>query len=380
MKRLFSAWALFLAALLCLPAAWAELPVPAAPAIGAKSFILVDYDSGRILAERDADTPVEPASITKLMTAYVLYDTMRAGKLKDTDSVTISERAWRMQGSKMFVEVGKQVTVNDLLKGMIIQSGNDATVALAEHVAGSEEAFVGYMNAAAKKLGMTRTHFQNSTGWPAQEHYASARDIATLMAALIREFPDQYPRYSEKEYTWNNIRQHNRNRLLWRDASVDGGKTGHTESAGFCLVASAKRENMRLIAVVLGAQNDGARTEQVQSLLNYGFRFFETVPLRKAGEKLAEPRVWKGEAQTVGVGLARDMAVTIPRGQADKIEVALDLPLKIEAPLAAGQDMGRLIASVGGQPVAQAPVVALQAVPEGGFFRRMTDSVILMFK
>ncbi|MGC8731104.1 MAG: D-alanyl-D-alanine carboxypeptidase family protein [Halothiobacillaceae bacterium] len=357
----------------------AAMPLPSPPTIAAKSHLLMDYHSGRVLTESNIDTRVEPASITKLMTAYIIYGAMKRGDLSPETMVNISEKAWRMQGSKMFVRVGTQVKVDDLLKGMIVQSGNDATVALAEHIAGSEDAFVKMMNHEAQRLGMTGTHFANSTGWPDPNHYSTARDIATLMKAVIRDFPEYYVREREKEFTWNNIKQINRNRLLWRDPSVDGGKTGHTESAGFCLVASAQRDGMRLISVVLGAPSDEARAEQSQALLNYGFNFFETRLLRRGGEALAEPRVWKGASKTVQLGLASDFYVTAPRGQFDKLSLALDMPPRIDAPLAQGQPVGMLRAKLGSDLVAEVPAVALSEVPQGGIFRRMVDGVILMF-
>jgi len=358
----------------------AAMPLPSPPTIAAKSHLLMDYHSGRVLAESNMDMRVEPASITKLMTAYIVYGALKRGDLSPETLVNISEKAWRMQGSKMFVRVGNQVKVDDLLKGMIIQSGNDATIALAEHIAGSEEAFVNMMNHEAQRLGMTGTHFANSTGWPDPNHYSTARDIATLMKAVIRDFPEYYVREREKEFTWNNIRQFNRNRLLWRDPSVDGGKTGHTESAGYCLVVSAQRDGMRLISVVLGAPSDEARAEQSQALLNYGFNFFETRLLRRGGEVLAEPRVWKGASKTVQLGLASDFYVTAPRGQFDKLSLTVDMPPRIDAPLVRGQPVAMLRARLGNDLVAEAPAVALNDVPQGGLFRRMVDSVILMFK
>lgn len=356
------------------------MPLPTAPTIAAKAHILLDYHSGKVLTDGNPDMRVEPASITKLMTAYIIYGAMKRGDLTSETPVTISEKAWRMQGSKMFVRVGNQVKVDDLLKGMIIQSGNDATIALAEHIAGSEDAFANMMNHEAQRLGMTGTHFVNSTGWPDANHYSTARDLAKLMAAVIRDFPEQYVREREKEFVWNNIKQHNRNRLLWRDPSVDGGKTGHTESAGFCLVASAEREGMRLISVVLGTASDDARAEQSLSLLNYGFRFFETRLLRKGGDVLVEPRVWKGASKTVKLGLANDFYVTAPRGQFDKLNLAVDMPPQIDAPVAQGQAVATLRAKLGENVVAEVPAVALGDVPQGGIFRRMVDGVVLMFR
>jgi len=355
-------------------------PLPSAPTLAAKSYVLMDFNSGQLLVEQNPDMRVEPASITKLMTAYIIYAAMQRGDLKPETMVNISEKAWRMQGSKMFVRVGTQVSVDDLLKGLIIQSGNDATIALAEHIAGSEEAFATMMNHEAKRMGLTGTHFTNSTGWPDANHYSTARDVAHLLAAVIRDFPEGYKRESQKEFVWNNIKQINRNRLLWRDPSVDGGKTGHTESAGFCLAASAQREGMRLISVVLGAGSDAARAEQTAVLLNYGFRFFETRLVRKAGDVLDQPRIWKGAEKTAKLGINRDFYVTTQRGKFDQLNLVLDITPNLSAPLAQDQVVGALRARLGDKQESEVPVVALLAVAEGGFIRRMTDSVILMFK
>lgn len=361
------------------PAPMAQ-PLPSAPTLSAKSYVLMDFNSGQLLVESNPDMRVEPASITKLMTAYIIYAAIQRGDLKPDTLVNISEKAWRMQGSKMFVRVGTQVTVDDLLKGMIIQSGNDATIALAEHIAGSEEAFAAMMNHEAQRLGLSGTHFTNSTGWPDANHYSTARDVAHLMAAVIRDFPEGYKRESEKEFMWNNIKQINRNRLLWRDPSVDGGKTGHTESAGFCLAASAQREGMRLISVVLGASSDAARAEQTAVLLNYGFRFFETRLVRKVGDVLEEPRIWKGAEKTAKLGLNQNFYVTTQRGKFEQLNLVLDITPNLSAPLAQAQVVGALRAKQGDKQESEVPVVVLTAVPEGGFIRRMTDSVILMFK
>ena len=356
------------------------MPLPSAPTLAAKSYVLMDFNSGQFLVEQNPDMRVEPASITKLMTAYIIYAAMQRGDLKPDTMVNISEKAWRMEGSKMFVRVGTQVSVDDLLKGMIIQSGNDATIALAEHIAGSEEAFASMMNHEAQRIGLTGTHFTNSTGWPDANHYSTARDVAHLLAAVIRDFPEGYKRESQKEFVWNNIKQINRNRLLWRDPSVDGGKTGHTESAGFCLAASAQREGMRLVSVVLGAGSDAARAEQTAVLLNYGFRFFETRLVRKAGDVLDQPRIWKGAEKTAKLGVNRDFYVTTQRGKFDQLNLVLDVTPNLTAPLAQDQAVGALRAKLGDKQESEVPVVALVAVPEGGFIRRMTDSVILMFK
>ncbi len=358
----------------------AAMPVPAPPELGAKSHILVDYHSGRVLAENRADARMEPASITKLMTAYVVYQSLASGDIALDDVVPISEKAWKMKGSQMFLEVGEQVAVGELLKGLVVQSGNDAAVALAEYVAGTESAFANYMNHQAEQLGMNNTHFVNSTGWPAENHYTTARDIATLMAALIRDFPDRYKLYATREYTYADITQYNRNKLLWRDSSVDGGKTGHTESAGYCLTASAEREGMRLISVVLGAASEDARAEQSQALLNYGFRFFETHRLRQQGETLIEARVWKGEQEQVPLGLDGDLWVTIPRGRFDRLDLTVDVQKQIVAPVNAGDERGRVRVALGDQVVAQRPLVALAGVAEAGLVGKAMDSLWMMFQ
>ena len=311
----------------------AAVPVPAPPQVSAKNYLLMDFNSGRILAEKDADAQIEPASITKLMTSYVVYSEMEAGRLSLDEQVLISEKAWRMGGSRMYLEVGSKVSVELLLKGLIIQSGNDASVALAEHIAGGEDAFVGLMNQYAANLGMTATHYKNSTGWPDAEHLTSARDIATLAEAFIKDFPEHYKGYSEKVFTYNNIKQYNRNKLLWRDKSVDGLKTGHTDSAGYCLVSSAKRADMRLISVVLGADSEESRASVSQSLLNYGFRFYETHKLYAAGETLNQSRVWQGDKEDVALGLASDLHVTIPRGTYKNMDALMNVDANITAPL-----------------------------------------------
>lgn len=355
-------------------------PIPDPPSLKVDSFYLVDFESGQVLAEKDSDKRVEPASITKLMTAFLVDRAISEGNITADDLVTISEKAWRMKGSKMFVEVGKQVPVGELLKGLIIQSGNDASVALAEHIAGSESAFVGYMNHQAQVLGMNNTKFQNATGWPADEHYSTARDIATLTAAMIRDYPETYRYYREKEYTYNDIRQFNRNRLLWRDESVDGVKTGHTEAAGYCLVASAKQGDMRLISVVLGANSDKARTSSSQSLLNYGFRFYETHRLYGANEVLKTARLWYGEQEQVAVGVDRDIYITIPRGRYKDLEASMDIENQISAPIAQGQEMGQINIKLDEELIVSQAIVATHAVAEGSLFSRALDSIKLMFK
>ncbi len=363
----------FVLALSGFNSALAAMPIPAPPDVAAKNYFVVDFASGKVLAEKKPDAQVEPASITKIMTAYVIYKEMEAGRLAMDDIVDISEKAWRMGGSRMYLEVNTRVPVSELLKGLVIQSGNDASVALAEHVAGTEEAFVQLMNQYAKKLGMTNTHFVNSTGWPDKKHLTTARDIATLAVAFISEFPEYYTLYSEKEFTYNSIKQYNRNKLLWRDETVDGMKTGHTESAGYCLVSSALRGDMRIVSVVLGTDSKKARANVSQALLNYGFRFYESHTLYDAGEVLSRPRVWRGEIETLAVGLDKDLAITIPRGAYDKLEAVMDIDKNIEAPIAKGQQIGLVKVSLEGEELASVPLVALETVNEGNLFQQAKD-------
>ena len=360
--------------------AQAAQPIPKPPSTGAKSFIIQDYGSGNILAEENSDVSVDPASITKLMTAYTVFNELQSGNISLDDIVTISEKAWRTPGSRMFVEVGKQVAVEDLLQGMIVQSGNDATVALAEYVAGSEDSFAALMNKHAEEIGLTGSHFMNSTGLPEENHYMTARDIAQLSTLLIRNYPEYYNWYSQKEYTFNDITQHNRNRLLWRDESVDGLKTGHTESAGYCLVTSAEKEGMRLITVVLGTSSDNARTDASQALLNYGFRFFETHKLYDAGTQLTTSRIWKGSSETVALGIDKPLYVTIPRGQYNSLDASMNIDQRIMAPVNAGEPLGSVLVKLGEQVVADQPLVSLQSVGEGSFWQRITDEGLLYFE
>ena len=355
-------------------------PIPNPPELNATSYYLTDFDSGQVLAEKDADKPVEPASITKLMTAYLVDKAIADGDIALDDVVTISEKAWRMKGSKMFVEVGKQVSVGDLLKGLIIQSGNDASVALAEYVAGSESAFAGYMNHQAKLLGMNNTNFVNSTGWPDENHYSTARDIALLTRTVIRDFPESYRLYKEREYTFNDIRQFNRNRLLWRDETVDGVKTGHTEAAGFCLVASARREDMRLISVVLGTDSDKARTQSSQALLNYGFRFYETHQLYRAEEILSRARIWYGDQEQVSLGVGKDIYITIPRGRYGELDASMEVDREISAPVQRGQQLGLVSIRLGDELLLSDDLVAMQDVGEGSLFSRAMDRIKLIFQ
>ena len=372
---------LFLAVLLTSTAAsGATKPVPAAPNIAAKQLILLDFNSGAVLAEKNADDRVPPASITKVMTSYVVYKELAKGSFGLADMVPVSEKAWRMQGSRMFVEVGTTVSVEDLLRGLVIQSGNDASVALAEFVAGTEDAFADYMNHYAKHLGMENSHFTNSTGWPDAEHYMSARDIAILALALIRDFPEHYKMYSQKEYTYNNIPQYNRNKLLWSDDSVDGIKTGHTDEAGFCLVSSAQREGMRLVSVVLGSKGEKSRAQESQAMLSYGFRFFETHRLYAADEVLNEARIWKGAQEQISLGLGVDLYVTIPRGEYKKLKADMEVSDPISAPAEQYQEFGAVRVSLNDEVLVEQPLVALQAVAEGSLWQRLRDSVLQYFQ
>lgn len=355
-------------------------PIPAPPSLKANSYFLIDYDSGKVMAEKDADKRIEPASITKLMTAYLVDKALADGDIAMDEMVTISEKAWRKGGSKMFVEVDTQVPVEELIKGLIIQSGNDASVALAEHIAGSEEAFVGYMNHQAKLLGMTNTNFTNSTGWPDENHYTTARDIAILTEAKIRDFPESYSLYKEREYTFNGIRQYNRNRLLWRDDSVDGVKTGHTEAAGYCLVASAKREDMRLISVVLGYDSDKQRIAGSQSLLNYGFRFYETHKLYEANEVLNNSRIWYGEQEQIALGVGRDIHISIPRGRYRDLDASMEIDPEISAPIERGARLGVVNISLDGETIVSEDLIATQTVSEGSLLVKAMDTVKLMFR
>ena len=368
--------ALLLSLSLC---AQAQRPMPAAPEVGATSFVLLDYHSNQLLASKETDLRVEPASITKLMTSYVVFRELEAGNLNLSDQVLISEKAWRTPGSRMFVEVDTQVTIEDLLQGVIIQSGNDASVALAEHVAGSEAVFAQMMNAEAERLGMTGTNYQNATGLPGDEHYTTAMDVARLSAALIRDFPDYYNWYSQLEFTYNDITQPNRNLLLRRDISVDGLKTGHTESAGYCLATSASRDGMRLISVVMGTASESARASASQSLLNYGFRFFETFSLYDVGQELTRAEVWKGKQNDMGLGLAEPLLITLPRGQQDALNAELLVPERPIAPFVAGQTFGELQITLDNEVIASRNLIVLDGVERAGWWGRTTDSIGLWF-
>ena len=358
----------------------AEITTPPAPTIAAKAYILQDYHTGKVLAENNADARLAPASLTKIMTVYVVFRELSNGHLHLGDMATISEKAWKTSGSRMFIELGTQVKIEDLLKGVIIQSGNDASVALAEHVAGNEATFADMMNQHAVRLGMTNSHFKNSDGLPMEDHYTSARDLAILTAALIKEFPDYYRWFSQKEFTYNKITQHNRNQLLSRDESVDGVKTGFTDDAGYCLVASALREDMRLISVVMGAKSANARANENQTLLNYGFRFFESHRLYEGKKPLNEARVWKGASKTIPLGLAEDLYVTIPRRQYKDLKAVITVDKKITAPVKEGAKLGSVKVTLNDEVVADKDLIALKSVDQGNIIQRLSDSVMLMLE
>jgi D-alanyl-D-alanine carboxypeptidase (penicillin-binding protein 5/6) len=362
-------------------AAPAAAPIPKAPDVNARAYILVDHFSGRVLAQDHADDREEPASLTKLMTCYAVFKALKENRLKLTDPITISEHAWRSEGSRTFVQVGSSVPAEVLIKGMIVQSGNDATIALAERIGGTEAAFAQLMNEYAKRLGMKSTNFVNSDGLPAPDHYTTARDMSILANALISEFPDYYQWYSLREYTWNNITQHNRNGLLLRDPTVDGMKTGHTDSAGFCLVTSAKRDGMRLISVVMGSPSIKAREDASAALLNYGYTFYETAKVKSAGEVLLKPRVYKSSEQYVTLAVPHDIVLTVGRGQIVNLKsTAHVLKEPLVAPLAANQPIGELtITDLSGEVVSRVPLTPGKAVPEAGLWTRATDSVRLWF-
>lgn len=357
----------------------AQSIVPAPPQLAAKSYVLMDAASGNILVESNGNEALPPASLTKLMTAYIATLEIRRGQIKESDMVRISERAWRTGGSRMFIEVGKEVSVDDLLHGIIIQSGNDASVAIAEHVAGSEDAFADMMNSTAERLGLSNSHFMNATGLPDPEHYSSAMDMAKLARAIIYEDQAHYEIYKQKEFFWNGIKQPNRNLLLWRDKTVDGLKTGHTEEAGYCLVASAVRDGMRLIAVVFGTNSEQARAAETQKLLTYGFRFFETQTFYQKGAELTQSQVWKGEQNIVKAGLAEDLTLTVGRGQLQKLKASMTLQSPLIAPIKQGQAIGQVEVKLDDQVLHSAPLIALEEVPEGGFFRRIWDGLRLFF-
>ncbi|WP_333877852.1 D-alanyl-D-alanine carboxypeptidase family protein [Methylobacter sp.] len=357
-----------------------EIATPAAPTIAASGYILMNYNTGKVLAENNADVKLAPASLTKIMSVYVVFREIANGHLHLDDLVTISQKAWETPGSRMFIEVGNQVKVEDLLKGVIIQSGNDASVALAEHIAGDESTFANMMNQHAERLGMKNSHFEDSNGLPVDNHYTTARDLAILTQALIKEFPDYYRWFSQKEFTFNNIVQHNRNQLLSRDETVDGVKTGFTDAAGYCLVASALRNDMRLISVVMGASSPNARANENQNLLNYGFRFFEAHKLYQGKTSLAEARIWKGDTKNIPLGLAEDLYATIPRGHYNDLKAVINIDKKITAPVKEGAKVGTVNVTLKNEVIADKDLIALKTVEQGNIFQRIYDSAMMMLE
>ncbi len=358
----------------------AALPVPPAPQIEANAWILIDYDSRKVLAENKPDSKIEPASLTKLMTAYLAFSAIKEGRLRLDQRLPVSEKAWRAEGSRMFLDPKQPVLVDDLLKGVIVQSGNDACIVLAEAIAGTEEGFVSMMNATAKKLGMKQTNFLNSTGLPHPQHLTTAHDLSLLASALIHDFPEFYKIYSLQEFKYNNITQPNRNRLLFIDPSVDGFKTGHTNSAGYCLIASAKREKRRLLSVVLGAKSDVARAMESQKLLNFGFQFYETVKLYPANQTVSKLRLYKGTQTEVKAGFTGDLHVTVPRDTGKRIQAQMISQQPLLAPIKRGQQLGTLRLTVDGQAAGDYPLLALETVPVAGILGRGWDNILLMFK
>lgn len=361
--------------------------IPSPPNVAVSSYVLMDADSGEILASQQPDEIMHPASLTKMMTAYIAESELAAGNIKRDDKVLISEKAWGMGGSTMFIEVGERVPVNELLKGIIIVSGNDASVAMAEHIAGSEGAFAQLMTGTAQKLGMTHSRFQNAAGWPAEDHYSTARDLALLSIHIVKDFPEEYDLYSQKYYQYGVDkktgkplrRQANRNRLLWTNPYVDGLKTGHIEATGYHLAVTAKRDDRRLVAVLLGAKSEKQRADEAQKLLTYGFRFFENVDVKRAGEALQTVKIWKGQTDEITAGINEDLIVTVPRGTGKNLKATLAIDPMLEAPVATGQPIGSVKVMLDDKVVREVPLVAQQSVERGGFFKRIWDSIILFF-
>jgi D-alanyl-D-alanine carboxypeptidase (penicillin-binding protein 5/6) len=353
------------------------ITIPSAPTLNSKAYLLIDHNSDKILAEKNIHEKVEPASLTKMMTMYVIDHELKNNNLHMNDEILISKNAWHAQGSRMFLEVGKKVPVEELIKGIIIQSGNDASIALAEHIAGSEVAFADLMNGYAKMLGMNNTNFINATGLPDENHYTTAYDMALLTKAIIKDFPETYNIYSQKSFTFNGIEQFNRNRLLWRNNAVDGVKTGHTDSAGFCLVASGKRADMRLTAIILGASSDDLRINDANKLLIWGFRFFETHLVHNATQALQNVRVWMGKTKQLELGLLQDLYITIPHGQFNKLDISMSIPKIIRAPMEKGAQVGTYKITLQDQTIIEQPIIALDDIKTGGFWSNLKDSAIL---
>jgi D-alanyl-D-alanine carboxypeptidase (penicillin-binding protein 5/6) len=361
------------------PAPPAATAIPTPPQVDARAYIVIDYRTDKILAAKDAVARMEPASLTKLMTAYIVFQELAAGKLKLDEQVVVSEHAWRSEGSRTFIELGKPVSIQDLILGMIVQSGNDATIALAERIAGTEETFAQLMNSNAKRLGMVGSHFEDSSGLPSPQHYTTARDLSLLASAIIREYPQYYKWFSVREFEHNGIKQQNRNGLLEKDPTVDGLKTGHTDSAGFCLVTSSLRDGMRLVSVVMGSTSIKGRENASAALLNYGFTFYDTKLAVKGGAVLASAHVWKAQSPTFDLGIKDDLYITLPRGEADSIKTAADVPPRLIAPLALDANLGTLRVFTGNQTLATLPLHPLKEVAAGGWWRRLIDTIRLWF-
>ncbi len=356
-----------------------QLPVPQAPSIAAKSYLLTDFYSKQVLVSQNIDERIEPASLTKLMTAYLTFAALKQKQISLEQTFLVSTRAWRAEGSRMFIEPGKPVKVDELIHGMVVQSGNDACIALAEGIAGSEEAFTQMMNSQAQRLGLKNTHFMNSTGLPHLQHYSTAHDLSLLAAAIIRDFPEYYPLYSIKEYKYNNILQVNRNRLLWTDPHVDGMKTGYTENAGYCLISSIKRGSRRLIAVALGTASDSLRATESQKLLNYGFQFYDTLHLYAKSQAVTTIAVWKGAENSVRAGFTEDVYLSLPKGQSERLKATMESPQPLIAPISAGQKVGVIKLTLDGKPVAEYPLIALENVELANILGRGWDSLRLLF-
>ncbi|WP_245597800.1 D-alanyl-D-alanine carboxypeptidase family protein [Marinospirillum insulare] len=375
----FFSGGVLIVALLASTLVQAQPMIPAAPQLSATAWILIDANSGKVITEHNADKRIPPASLTKMMTSYLLEYELKQGNVSLEDKVRVSIKAWRMPGSRMFIREGTYVSISDLLRGVIIQSGNDASVAVAEHLAGSEESFADMMNQHARALGMKNTQFRNSTGLPEDDHYSSARDLALLSQVKIQDYPDHYAIYSEKEFTYNNITQSNRNRLLWRDETVDGLKTGHTDAAGYCLAASAEDKGMRLISVVMGARSEEGRAQESQKLLTYGFRYFETTRLYEQYQVLNKVKLWKGVEDTLQLGVTEDLYATLPRGHVDKLNADMQINPNIQAPIRAGDQLGRLVVRLGDDIITQKPLVALDNIDKAGFFKSLWHSLVMFF-
>ncbi|MGH8751930.1 MAG: D-alanyl-D-alanine carboxypeptidase family protein [Burkholderiales bacterium] len=355
-----------------------QLPVPQAPSIAAKSYLLADFSSKQVLVGQNVNERIEPASLTKLMTAYLTFAALKQKQITLNQTLPVSTRAWKAEGSRMFIEPNRPVTVDELMHGMIVQSGNDACIALAEGIAGGEEVFAQMMNREAQRLGMKNTHFMNSTGLPHPQHYSTAYDLSLLAAAVIRDFPEYFPFYSVKEYKYNNIAQSNRNRLLWSDPYVDGMKTGYTENAGYCLITTARRSERRLVSVVLGTASDGVRATESQKLLNYGFQFYDTLHLYKKGQEVTAFPIWKGAENKVKAGFIDDVYLSLPKGQAERVKATMESQQPLLAPISAGQKIGVVKIRVDGKPVAEYPVVALENVGLANILGRGWDSLRLL--